>query len=36
MKVEGVDVFGQAARLGATDSGQHGLEHFLPQDKQLR
>jgi len=34
MKVEGVDIFGRAAALGATDCGQHGLEDFFPQGEQ--
>jgi hypothetical protein len=33
MKVKGMDNFGRAAALGATDSGQHGLEDFFAEDK---
>ena len=34
MKVEGMDSFGRAAALWATDSGQHWLKDFFPQDEQ--
>jgi hypothetical protein len=34
MKVEGVDIFGWAAALGATGSSQYGLEDLFAQDKQ--
>jgi hypothetical protein len=36
MKVDGVDIFGWAAALWATDSGQHGFDEFFSQDKQCR
>jgi hypothetical protein len=36
MKVKGMDNFGRAAALGATDSGQHRLKDFFAQDKQCR
>jgi hypothetical protein len=34
MKIERMDGFGRTTALGATDSGQHGLEDFSPQNQQ--
>jgi hypothetical protein len=36
MLIPRMNVFGRATALGAADSGQHWLEHFLTQDQQTR
>jgi|GEM_PF-1697185 len=36
MLIQRMNVFWRATALGAADSGQHWLEHFLTQDQQTR